>query len=135
MRIIVTSAVLGEDGLMRVWFECAAGRSVACWKSAHIQPSAGMIYDVELDLEGPVEVGHNARFCASGPPYLAGNGGVTMRTSVEDADEDGMLYLRLTDDCLVMAESTGEVLAGTTLELSFSDTSVFLTPIGPGRHH
>lgn len=55
---------------------------------------------------------------------------VVIAGAIESRDEDGMTYLRLASDCLLMIESGDNLRVGSHLRLSLPSSELKLTPLG-----
>jgi hypothetical protein len=107
MKVKITSMRTEGSGML-VDFSCAAGNGAAFWKSKRITPVAGKEYDAELDIALVLQVGENAEETAGVTPgfELVGQDVQIMGIS-EQIDDDGIVYLRLSRDCIVVIESSG----------------------------
>lgn len=123
-------AVSGEQSRPRVQFDTGIGIGVATW-SGQIIPREGKEVDVEIDIDERIDFSQNAQVGDQddyGVSHYDKN--VVFRGLIEDQDDDGMSYLRIAPDCLVMIESEEHSLKGTWLRLEVSMESVRITPIG-----
>jgi hypothetical protein len=100
-----------------VRFECASGIGKAVWKSQKIHPEINAEYSAELDIEC---VGHSIRIHRDRvhQPISHSTDNVTLRGSIESVDNDGLGYLRLSNDCLVMLDAVSPELVGAIVELT-----------------
>jgi hypothetical protein len=115
-----------------VHFRCAAGEAAATWRGATIAPIVGRSYDAELDVEVPLKIGENATLDATASRGLQLRGAdVELSGAVEGVDTDGLVYLRLADDCIVMIESQGALFqTGDLIRLLISPRQMALSPTG-----
>jgi hypothetical protein len=115
-----------------VHFTCAAGDAEAIWKSKTLTPVNGREYDVELDIDPILRMGENAAVELGLMPALAMIGTqVQIVAIVEQVDDDGMVYLRLSPDCIVMIESAGpKIQCGQALRLVREPMALQVTPFG-----
>jgi len=122
-----------------VTFESSVGRpSVQC--SGSLVPEAGRSYGVELDVDGVVAIGAEVVKVEAGPLGISSVGDtVTITGSVDGVDTDGVAYLRLATDCLLMLETAGGLSPGDHLRISellglrwvdFEDATATLTVTG-----
>lgn len=89
-----------------VVFETAIGRGVARWAGKRFNPVVGAEYDVEFELGVALDPGITAKRTYHPRPFLAvRNARVAFNALIEAIDEDGMTYLRLSEDCLIMADA------------------------------
>jgi hypothetical protein len=131
MQIRIVAAASNETLPSLVTFESTAGTARARWVSKEHQPRIDKSYDVELDVDGTVSEKTNARKTGESSPGIAGNDEETvLRARVESVDVDGMAYLRLATDCLVMIETEGEFSAGDFIEIRLPPKSVSVTVTG-----
>jgi len=88
----------------QIFFSCENGDAICIWKSK-AEPTLETTYDVELDINGSIsdlqipnpEVGEY--FIHAKLDYSTING------RLESVESDGMGFLRLSDDCLIMIET------------------------------
>jgi hypothetical protein len=95
------------------------------------RPESGYLYDVEMDVDVAAEQGINMQTIATSELTISTDGAfVALRVVLESLDNDGMAYFRLSDDCLFMMETTGEVPVGKTVEIRVPRESLSLTSTG-----
>ena len=104
-----------------VSFRCVAGDARALWRSTKLAPVAGQQYEVEIDIITVLSSGAIATAAPNGNCLERIGSKTRATTTVEGVDEDGMAYLRLAPDCLLMAEFAGvvvepDMIASFTLE-------------------
>ena len=113
-------------------FASDIGVGVACWKSKGA-PVVGDTLQVEFDINVPIEKGRNA-FIADKMVFTMDHDcdhSIVLCGVVDSVDDDGMVYLRLTEDCLVMIESrAGHVQVGEWLLLRCKIESVAISIVG-----
>lgn len=126
-------AVEGIDALSKclsITFRAAGGRAKARWNSSRHRPSVGDSLSCELDVDLDIKFGVNASVSEDGSALEAHDGYTTIRGVVESIDEDGMLFLRLSEDCLLMVQSRGfPPDLGTRISFQVTDNDLVLTPI------
>lgn len=102
-----------SDGSSIVRFRCAAGIGAGKWLVSFWQYSVATF--AELDITPVIELGRNMDInphettdcieCSQSETIIVG--------TVESIDDDGMAYIRLSVDCLIMVESVpGELSQG-----------------------
>lgn len=130
MKISVQQVKGGSGEPYEVLFSCNAGQGWSRWSSPEA-PGVGSSYDVELDVDDSIELGRNAVFSEEGSSGVAIDAnGVILVGVVESRDEDGMTYLRLASDCLLMIESDDDLPTGRCIRLSLSSNALELIPFG-----
>jgi hypothetical protein len=97
----VERSPLGQDIVV---FSSSAGIGRALWKSL-FPPQPGLERTVELDLSGTLEDYIEEASDATGYSVSLTDNGCKLRGLLESIDPDGMAYLRLGHDCLVMVQS------------------------------
>jgi hypothetical protein len=132
VRILVDDIRRGPDSRIEIAFSCAIGGGVATWRSAHGPPHAGRSYDVEIDIADSMELGRNTSILAAPRPAISGTEErARLSGTIDSVDEDGLVYLRLAPDCVVMIDaSPGEFEPGHAVELDVPIASVELVPFG-----
>jgi hypothetical protein len=131
MRIRVVDVKKDESGPTYVTFEAAAGTAAARWASRAQDPESGKEYHVELDIDVTADKNTKARDAHVDTRCLFMIGSnVVVRGTVEAVDEDGLAYLRLSPDCLVMLETAGDIGAGDVIQMDLPPSSVSITTIG-----
>src|SRR5260221_1354651 len=106
MRAQVTWLTQTEDEIF-VSFRTQLGTFVARWASKVHAPLQGKEYEVELDLDCVLGLNSNTRAADGVAPKLFNEGDqIVVQATVEAVDDDGMAYLRLARDCLIMVQTT-----------------------------
>ena len=115
---------------IEVQFSCRAGDGWSRWSSVEA-PRVGTTYDAELDTDESLELGRNATDCNTHDIGIRiGTNNVTLSGTIESRDEDGMLYLRLASDCLLMIETEDTISTGQHVQFSVPAAALELTPFG-----
>ncbi len=110
MRITITD-IRELEGSSIVTFECDLGKGAARWKNPRARAKVAHKYDVEIDLELTLRIGDNCQVSSERVPRISLEGNsVIVVGSVDGIDVDGMVYLRLAPDCLVMVETDGDAV-------------------------
>lgn len=125
-------AVRNDSSEAVVSFRCQIGDAVALWRSTKLLPLVGQEYQAELDT-GVVLRDDAIIHGASSVKSQLGCVGPKTRliATIESVDDDGMAYLRLAPDCILMVESAGEsVRPGVTVALDLEPTDLEVTPSG-----
>jgi hypothetical protein len=131
MRIQITEVTAEHSGVVAVGFQSVPGSARARWLGNNCAPVSGKSYDVELDVDALADANTNMRIVAEPDTGISSNGAtVRLCAMIEDMDEDGMAYLRLSDDCLLMIEVAGEVAVGSAVEIRFPQEAVTVTVTG-----
>ena len=94
--------------------------------------SAGQVRDVELDFDDPLREGQNVAVISGGAfRVLQHRDQTVLEGLVDSLDDDGLLYLRLGDDCLMMLDSApGAFSVGDWIRIQCAGGQLGLTPIG-----
>jgi len=101
----------------------------ALWSSQN-EPEVGREYTVELDVDGSIADFNPAKAerCSLGIGLSAG--ATTLCGTLESVDADGMGYFRLSEDCLIMIEtSAGWSDPGALIAMSLLQSSLRMTPL------
>lgn len=111
MRIRILAARSGVDG-DEVVFDTAVGRGIGRWRTPKFAPVVGRDYDVEFQLELPL----GPAYGAIRPSVLRASleyyeDAVVLTGQVECVEEDGVAYLRLAPDCLILVDAEVEAVA------------------------
>lgn len=126
---IVESAEL--NGNIIVTFNSKVGTGRAVWRN-NGAPRLIYEYDAEFDIDGPLEH-FRVEFMPEEPEYsisIDGNS-VILTGMIDSLDNDGMAYLRLSDDCLIMLESDTTILStGERVRLKLDSQELEVTAQG-----
>lgn len=120
MNISVNEIYTTSDDEIFVLFSFKGNVVKGIWKRSSI-PHINDNVSIELDINIKLALGHNTKIICSKATrgnYLKGKNIIT--AICEDIDDDGMLYLRICSDCLVMAECQNNLNKGCTLEIEIS---------------
>ena len=123
--------VRNDDLNVIVQFRSQAGDAVAIWRSAKLTPVVDQQYEVEVDanvvLRDEAVIGATNSLAKS---RLERVGSKTRLTAeVEGLDEDGMAYLRVASDCILMVESEGQSIhPGVMVSIDLEPTDLEVTP-------
>ena len=86
---------------------------------------------MELDVNVIVRMGVNCKLNPCQTTIMAeANGVVTLQGLVVEQDDDGMAYLRLGPDAVIMLEAPYDELKGKWIELVLSPNAIAATAIG-----
>lgn len=128
MKVKVVDVDRSDPHCVLVCFECRAGVGAAVW-SEDEAPVVGNRYGVELDIDTTLTSEH--KVVGGGAPTLKVDGrDVFFDVWVDSVDPDGVIYLRLALDALVMVESSGGIAPGDRLRFGCRARDVSLTVIG-----
>lgn len=87
-----------------VEFSTAIGTGVGTFNTNKV--NIGDEYSVEFDIDKELKIGSNARKTLDKNYFIRKfNNKNEIQGSVDGVDEDGMIYLRLSDSCIIMIES------------------------------
>ena len=114
MNVKILEIIGSKELGVVVRFSCSAGIGLGCWKQVAELPVPGDCFSAELDVDELLAFPANLAWLQDGPSELRialDEEHLTMRGRIESIDEDGMVYLRLADDCLVMIESSLDDIA------------------------
>lgn len=117
-----------EDGGREALMETDAGQATLRVHSKPGTPSAGRTYSAELSVQDALVLGKNA-WLAEERAYLIERRGTDLALVglVDGVDEDGLVYLRLGSDALVMIEAAPqEIVSGSWLRVIISAEKVTL---------
>ncbi|RBO83299.1 hypothetical protein [Marinomonas aquiplantarum] len=104
MKIRITSFET-VDGNVVVNFNSSVGNGVATWVGAK-EPVKNYEYDVEIDIEKSIDQVKSSKNNNEGRYSMSiGDDSTIMNGEVEFVEEDGMAYIRLSQDCLIMIDS------------------------------
>lgn len=106
----------------QVHFETDIGEAAAIWLSQSNTPDIGNVYDAEFDVDDSIEIGKTAIHSDNKFYSMAiKNNIIELNGLVDSIDDDGMIYFRLGEDCLIMIESEiGNLKVGEWLLLKFN---------------
>jgi hypothetical protein len=122
----ILEVVGGTEHPPLVRFDAKAGRAAALWNSEVVPPKVGKEYSAELDVN--LVLSSDARAAHGGVESLSESGdSVQIGATVEGIDSDGLLYLRISEDCLVMVESSGQFAVGDSVRFSCNATDLCLS--------
>ena len=130
MKIEVVK-VVEVAGKTVIDFHSSTGNSRGVWIGDDA-PVIGFKIDVEIDLDEPMIKGSNASLIADNKCNhitLGKNLLVEIKGQIESIDDDGMAYLRLAADCLIMIESEG-FKTGDFVLLKADPNNFEITPTG-----
>jgi len=131
MKIKILAIMNHEPNL--VDFHCNAGDAVGLWRSSKLRPVVGQQYEVELDTS--VMLRDDAIILTPDQSLITHlerlNPTTRLTATVERVDDDGMAYLRVATDCILMAESQGTLVRpGVMVSLTLEPTELQISPIG-----
>ena len=130
MRIEILESFADQTGCRHVRFKTDFGVTFAKWKCPHV-PTMGTSYCVEFDIDAIVDAASNARIVEPGPPCIGGDDShVHLRALVESADDDGVAYLRMARDATALIETSGNIAAGCTIQITVPFGAFWVTCIG-----
>ena len=126
MRATVTEVAKEHDDAWRVQLSTLVGDVFVRARCTHEGIALGSSCSAEFDVGETLRMGGNASLSTSASPSLRDQQGrIRMTGHVEAIDPEGVVYLRLATDCLVMADAAPGVFAvGTWLELDLDATKV-----------
>lgn len=132
MKVIIQDSFSSSDGTTVVTFECLVGAGIARWKGGASLPVVGQSYHVELDVDQELEKDRNVSVSAKGSHALSYREEiVTIQGMVEQVDYDGLVCLRLSQDCLIMLEAAqGAFQPGEWLTLQVGSDTFSMTSFG-----
>jgi hypothetical protein len=119
VRAVVRSSVPGE-----LVIECPIGQIAGAWRESSPSPQAGQWIDVEFDIDhviyatDVIDVKNQivSLLWESNVNYIVG--------CLESMDGDGMGYLRIAADCLLMLDTDGALVPGQWVQLRVPPSSV-----------
>ncbi len=109
-----------------ITYTCSAGKGAGTWSNSG-EPYSGKEYSIEIDIDKSLDELNCTKLSNSEMKINLLEDGVRLSGELEDIESDGMCYLRLSPDCLIMIESgdiqvkKGQYLA---LELSVGDIEI-----------
>jgi hypothetical protein len=127
MKAVITRLL--ENNPPKVEISCSAGAARALWKGRRA-PQLGFTYDVELDLDVILKAGQTYHRVDNGVPGLSEEGDDVLLTGViESIDEDGMVFFRLNESCLIMVESdAADTDKGHWIQIRAPEGTLAVTP-------
>lgn len=125
MKIRVKEIVENLDKGEMVIFESPIGSAIANWKNRN-QPIKNFEYDVELDINDKIILGKTAKVSDEQIYSISmDEETVILNGIVDDIDSDGMVYFRISLDCIIMIESVDSQLhKGMWLLLEFETSNI-----------
>ena len=113
-----------------VEFSSKKGNGIGTWNYAKVEE--GREYSIEFDIDPILKIGDNAKRISDKIYSIRHYNNVNEIQGVVDAvDEDGLIYFRLGEDCLIMIECEGEqIKEGDWLLLTIGAENLKVTTIG-----
>ena len=113
-----------------VEFACAAEIATGYWDSDMAVPRPETAIHVELDIDDPLVLGENVESTDAREATIVTAGSTNVLVCcVESVDDDGMAYLRVSDNCLVMAEcDISEIGEGDWLSVKLAASDLRVSP-------
>ena len=113
-----------------VEFSSNAGNGIGTWRGTDLKQ--GGVYGIEIDIDTQINLGVNATMVSDTSWYIRHTESRNeLQGVIDGVDEDGLAYLRLAIDCIVMVESSNKDLStGDTLLLTIEPNELILTPVG-----
>jgi hypothetical protein len=131
MKIQVTEVSTHADGSWRVRFESSAGNARGKWVARDHAPQTGKSYTVELDVDVVADKKSNVCAKRQEPHTLSARDDTALiEATAEAVDEDGLAFLRLSDDCLLMVETSGGIAPGDVVRIVVPTRSLEITMTG-----
>jgi hypothetical protein len=131
MRIQIIEASPHADGSWHVGFESSAGRARGKWVARDHAPQIGKFYTVELDVDVVADKKSNVCVERQEPHTLSARDDTALiEATAEAVDEDGLAFLRLSDDCLLMVETSGGITPGDVVRIAVPTRSLVITMTG-----
>lgn len=130
MRILIESIMNPARDTTLVTFKCQSGSGKGRWAPYARLPLLGMIYNVELNLNNPIALGETTIKSSSTPPHITVALDKTIiHVSIEGKDEDGVLYGRLAQDCIIMLEQgDDEIDTGDFISITVPSAEILISP-------
>jgi hypothetical protein len=123
--------VLSVESQSFVVFCCQAGEATGVWRSTKCVPLAGQGYEVEIDTSAVLGDDAIARGAVRGNRLERVGSKTRLNATVEQVDEDGIAYLRLAPDCLILAETEASgIKPGVMTSLSLEPAELQISVIG-----
>jgi len=92
-----------------VEFSSAVGSGIGVCKNTHVMMKGVYDYDSEFDINIPINLKRNALLVSDRRCFIRLlEDKNEIQGLVDQIDEDGMIYLRLAIDCLIMVESEND---------------------------
>ena len=128
---IKTIASLKSKDFTTVDFECSAGNGRALWLSEHV-PSKGDEVGVEFNIDSKIELEKNAWTTSQRQTSISRDSDNEIQVTglVDGQDDDGVLYLRVAPNCLIMIESETLGLAGQWIQVQVGVKDFNVTQVG-----
>jgi hypothetical protein len=131
VKVQVISVETASDGALMATFGSLCATASAHWRSKKFTPHAGEEYDVELDVSVIADRATNTRSVEVASPALFVQGEmVLLRGAVEGVEDDGLVYLRMAPDCLVMVDTAGGISTGDVVQICVPSSALSITPTG-----
>jgi len=133
MQITVVEPCYGPDMSKNfVKFRSKIGEGAAMWTDMDIVPLIGKSYSVEFSILPVIHLGGNAELSEVMRMSVQVDGlTCSLIGVIEQVDDDGMLFVRLATDCLIMAESAqGVFQVGQTIAIHIHCSELQISPIG-----
>jgi|SRR5579862_1628099 len=129
MRLTVTEVHQRSQGNVWATFSSPQGDGMVQWKADRYPAGKGRSYHVEFDILIPIETSMISRTI---PPPNAGfihfGEGTQVTGLIESMDEDGVGYLRISTDCLIMVETRLDAAAvGMTVSIRLNPDQLHAT--------
>ena len=114
---------------LEVEFSTKKGNGIGTW---YYEVEEGKEYGVEFDIYPNLKIGDNAKRTADKTYFIRHNNNVNeIQGVVDSVDDDGLLYFRLSEDCLIMVEQEGEkIKKGDWLLLTISPENLQVMTTG-----
>jgi hypothetical protein len=131
MKVAITS-IFEIDGAPVATFDSALGSGVAVLGGSYDPGFVGQQMSVEFDIDAPASINGNAAYSDNSVPTICSTPeGVELVGAVESQDEDGMAYLRLSEECLIMVDVLNKerLDIGRMLRMNLKMTEMRMTPI------
>jgi hypothetical protein len=128
MRVQIVSVGEGKEGQVMVTFAAPCGVAVAQWRGRD-RARPGDSYDIEFDVFVIVDRASNAQTAEDQAPAMMFRGeAVLLCGSIEAVYDDGVAYLRLAPDCIMMVNTAGDISAGDFVQISVPASALAITP-------
>ena len=123
MRVHVETVEQVDDQVL-VSFTCSVGQGRAVWRASY-EPEEAHDYEAEFSVQDPLK---DWSLKAGVVPSELALRGTNMRFTgvVDEVDEDGVVYVRLARDCLIMLDGVDvEVGSSATFEVPVQQVELF----------